>query len=137
MDITHRDQCESFVTKDTSEIRELMAYRNSGCERTSLAEATLHPGHHTEAHYHPETEEIYTILRGTGRIVVDGEAAALGPGDTVLLPPGAVHQTWNTGEEPLVFLCVCAPPYEHDDTVMVATDPDEPKAPGAPGDADA
>lgn len=111
-----RDDCTPFVTKDTSEIRELMAYRNSPCARTSLAEATLYPGCHTERHRHPKTEEIYYILSGTGRMEVDGETEPLHPGDAVLLPPGAAHQAWNTGDVPLVILCVCAPAYEHDDT---------------------
>ncbi|MBN2713711.1 MAG: cupin domain-containing protein [Planctomycetes bacterium] len=121
MEIINRDNCEPFTTKDTSEIREIMAYRNSSCKKTSLAEATLYPGKCTEAHYHPECEEIYYILSGTGRICVDGEERDLAPGDAVLLSPGAVHQTWNTGADKLVFLCICDPPYEHEDTVMVET----------------
>jgi len=118
MEIVGRDRCAPFVTKDTSEIREIMAYRNSSCQRMSLAEATLYPGRGTERHRHPATEEIYYVLSGLGRIVVEGKAGRIGPGDAVLIPPGHAHQTWNTGEEPLVFLCVCAPAYEHDDTVI-------------------
>ncbi len=122
MDLIRRDDCTPFVTKDTSEIRELMAYRNSACKRTSLAEATLYPGKSTEAHYHPGTEEVYYFLSGSGRIRVDEEDRDVGPGDTVLLPPGARHRTENTGAAPLVFLCVCAPPYEHEDTVLLETE---------------
>jgi mannose-6-phosphate isomerase-like protein (cupin superfamily) len=123
VDRTQRDQCLPFVTKDTSEIRELMAYRNSGCARMSLAEATLLPGRATEAHMHHATEEVYYFLQGTGHIRIAGDEADIQPGDAILIPPGAVHQTWNTGTEPLVFLCVCAPAYEHADTVIV-TDED-------------
>ena len=35
------------------------------------------------------------------------------------IPPGARHKIWNTGPEPLLLLCCCAPAYENDDTVMV------------------
>jgi mannose-6-phosphate isomerase-like protein (cupin superfamily) len=118
MEIVSRDRCAPFITKDTSEIREIMAYRNSSCERTSLAEATLYPGRHTENHRHAVTEEIYYVLAGRGRIVVKGEASEIGPGDAILIPPGHAHQTWNTGEEALVFLCICAPAYEHHDTMI-------------------
>lgn len=122
MEIINRDDCPPFVTKDTSEIREILAHRNSSCERTSLAEATLHPGCSTDAHYHPQTEEIYYILNGSGRIRMDGEEQDVGPGDAILIPPGATHQTWNTGDGALRFLCVCAPAYEHEDTVIVSSE---------------
>ena len=34
---------------------------------------------------------------------------------------GVAHKLWNTGEEPLVLLCCCSPPYSHDDTVLLDT----------------
>ena len=68
MEIIKRGECVPFITKDTSEIRELMAYRNSGCQRVSLAEAIISPGRATELHYHPRCEEIYYILSGQGRL---------------------------------------------------------------------
>jgi hypothetical protein len=37
-----------------------------------------------------------------------------GPGDAMLIPPGAWHTI--TATEPLRFLCCCAPPYAHEDT---------------------
>jgi mannose-6-phosphate isomerase-like protein (cupin superfamily) len=119
MEVINRDDCPAFVTKDTSEIREIMAYRNSSCERMSLAEATLYPSRATERHRHPRSEEIYYVLKGSGRMFIEGEYRDIGEGDAILIPPGAVHQTWNTAEEPLVFLCLCAPAYEHEDTVII------------------
>ena len=119
---TERDQCPAFITKDGSTIRELMAYRNSDCERTSLAEATIPPGGKTECHLHPEVEEIYYFLEGRGRLLAGDEYMDVGPGVSVLHRPGVRHQTWNTGDVPLVFICVCAPAYEHDDTVLLPDD---------------
>jgi mannose-6-phosphate isomerase-like protein (cupin superfamily) len=40
-------------------------------------------------------------------------------GDCVVIPPGEVHSLVNTGAEPLVLLCCCAPAYSHEDTVLV------------------
>ena len=113
---TRREDCPPFITKDGSTIRELMAYRNSACERTSLAEATLPPGAKTECHLHREVEEVYYFLEGNGRILAGDDYLDVRPGDSVLHRPGVRHQTWNTGNIPLVFLCICAPAYEHDDT---------------------
>jgi mannose-6-phosphate isomerase-like protein (cupin superfamily) len=104
---------EQFVTADGSLIREL-----SRSERQTLAEATLLVGGETQEHYHPESQEIYQFLSGTGRMRLGEAEAVVNHGDCVLIPPGAVHKLWNTGEEPLVLLCCCVPPYSDDDTVL-------------------
>jgi mannose-6-phosphate isomerase-like protein (cupin superfamily) len=121
MQITNRDQVEAFVTKDTSIIREIIAPRNAplAIRRQSLAEATLPPNASTQPHYHPVTEEIYYILQGQARMRIGKEICEIGPGDAVAIPPGAAHQITNlSAETDLVFLCCCAPAYEHHDTVM-------------------
>lgn len=119
MDIRNRDRVDSFTTKDGSQIRELLAHRNSCIARQSLAEATLPPGASTTPHYHPQTEEIYYILTGQGLMRIETDTAEVGPGDAIAIPPGRTHEITNTGSVPLVFLCCCAPGYEHADTVLV------------------
>lgn len=118
MDIRNIAEVPSFTTKDGSEIRELLADRNSCIRNQSLAEARLPPGARTTKHHHPRTEEIYYILTGTARMEIAGELRDVGPGDAIAIPPGAVHQITNTGPATLCFLCCCAPGYEHDDTVL-------------------
>jgi mannose-6-phosphate isomerase-like protein (cupin superfamily) len=49
---------------------------------------------------------------------IGAETAPVGPGDAIAIPPGAAHQITNTGHQTLVFLCCCAPAYEHSDTVL-------------------
>ncbi|MGY8766969.1 MAG: cupin domain-containing protein [Pirellulales bacterium] len=119
MDIKNINQVEAFVTKDGSEIRELLAYRNSGIRNQSLAEARLPIGASTTTHYHPKTEEIYYITQGTALMQIDEQRQEVAVGDAIAIPPGAVHTITNTGEEELRLLCCCAPAYEHDDTVLV------------------
>jgi mannose-6-phosphate isomerase-like protein (cupin superfamily) len=119
MDIQNIKRVASFATKDGSEIRELLAHRNSCIRNQSLAEARLPGGAATTPHYHPKTEEIYYILQGTARMRIDAQTVEVGPGDAIAIPPGAVHQIVNTGSETLVFLCCCAPGYEHADTVLI------------------
>jgi mannose-6-phosphate isomerase-like protein (cupin superfamily) len=120
MDVIQRDAVIAFTTKDTSTIRELLAPRNSGIARQSLAEATLPPGAETEAHFHPNTEEIYYLLQGQALMAIEGERQAVGPGEAIAIPPGSRHQIRNTGTENLIFLCCCVPAYTHEDTVMCA-----------------
>lgn len=118
MDVVNLDQVPAFETKDGSEIRELLAHRNSVIRQQSLAEARLAVGQATTEHYHVKTEEIYYITHGTGRMRIDSEEREVRVGDAVAIPPGRKHKLWNTGNEPLRLLCCCAPAYEHGDTIM-------------------
>ena len=118
MDIKNLDEVPPFITKDGSEIRELLAHRNSVIRQQSLAEARLPAGASTQEHYHVRTEEIYYITHGTARLRIDGEIREVNPGDAIAIPPGCQHKLWNTGAGPLRLLCCCAPAYEHDDTVI-------------------
>lgn len=118
MEIKNLNEVAAFTTKDGSEIRELLAHRNSAIRNQSLAEARLPVGGSTQEHFHPRAEEIYYITHGTGRIRIESEMRAVQPGDAIAIPPGLKHKLWNTGAEPLRLLCCCAPAYEHDDTVI-------------------
>ena len=118
MDVKQLDQVPAFITKDGSEIRELLAYRNSTICNQSLAEARLPVGGSTREHYHQRTEEIYYITHGTARMRVNGEMREVRAGDAIAIPPGSRHKLWNTGSETLRLLCCCAPAYEDSDTVL-------------------
>src|ERR1700677_4128138 len=118
MEIKQLTEAPPFITKDGSEIRELLAHRNSVIRNQSLAEARLPVGASTQEHYHPRTEENYYIAHGTGRIRIDGETREVKIGDAIAILPGQKHKLWNTGSETLRLLCCCAPAYEHDDTVI-------------------
>ncbi len=118
MDIQNIDRVRAFVTKDGSEIRELLAHRNSCIRDQTLAEARLRPGGCTTAHRHLKSEEIYYILEGRGCMQIEKEIQSVGPGDAVAIPPGSWHQITNTGKEVLKFLCCCAPGYEDEDTFL-------------------
>jgi len=118
MDIKNLNAVPPFITKDGSEIRELLAHRNSAIRHQSLAEARLPVGGATQEHFHPRTEEIYYITHGSGKIRIEGEWREVKPGDAIAIPPGQKHKLWNTGNEVLRLLCCCAPAYEHADTVI-------------------
>jgi mannose-6-phosphate isomerase-like protein (cupin superfamily) len=118
MDIKNLDAVPPFITKDGSEIRELLAHRNSGIRHQSLAEARLPAGGSTQEHYHARTEEIYYITHGTGRMRIGGETREVKAGDAIAILPGQKHKLWNTGNETLRLLCCCAPAYEHEDTII-------------------
>ena len=73
MEVTNLDSAPQFITMDGSEVRELLAHRNSAIRNQSLAEARLPVGASTQEHYHAKAEEIYYMTHGRGRIrIVDG-----------------------------------------------------------------
>lgn len=119
MDIYNINRVPAFKTKDGSEIRELLAHRNSSIRNQSLAEARLPEGTSTMPHLHPEAEEIYYILEGEGEMIIANDKREVFPGDAIAIPPGAAHQIINQGNGELKFLCCCAPAYEDTDTVML------------------
>src|SRR5262245_27666468 len=104
MDVKSLDKVAPFITKDGSEIRELLAYRNSVIRNQSLAEARLPSGASTQEHYHPKAEEIYYITHGAGRMRIESEVREVKAGDAIAIPPGQKHKLWNTGKETLRLL---------------------------------
>ena len=67
----------------------------------------------TKGHYHaiPNTAEVYLGLKGRGCILLktaDGKCKTeeIAPGRMVYVPPYWAHRSVNTGDEPLIFLCV-------------------------------
>jgi mannose-6-phosphate isomerase-like protein (cupin superfamily) len=118
MDVRNLRDVPSFITKDGSEIRELLAYRNSVIRKQSLAEARILPESSTQEHFHRETEEIYFITEGKGKMRIDSEIREVKVGDAIAIPAGQKHKIWNTGSDVLKLLCCCAPAYEDVDTVI-------------------
>jgi mannose-6-phosphate isomerase-like protein (cupin superfamily) len=119
MHLSKLDDLEPFTTLDGSTIREIAGPAWTPARNQSLAEATVPVGGHTIAHYHRTTEELYFFTAGRGRMTLGDVARDVAAGDCVVIPPGEVHALVNTGDEPLVLLCCCAPAYSHEDTVLL------------------
>jgi mannose-6-phosphate isomerase-like protein (cupin superfamily) len=109
----------AYVTKDGSEIRELMHPDQHGNRAQSLAEAVVPSGTRTRLHRHIETEELYHITSGEGLLTLGEEKVKVSPGDTALIPPGTPHCIEATGPGPLHILCCCSPAYRHEDTELL------------------
>lgn len=108
----------SYRTKDNSTIWELYHPRSSPVKGVSVAEALVEPGRDTEVHRHQLSQEIYYILEGEGEMRLGGETFKVKTCDAILIPPGTLHCVKNDGRSALRMLCVCSPPYSHEDTVL-------------------
>lgn len=116
---TRYSEVPPYITKDGSAIRELMHPSVHGTAGASLAEATIAAGKQTLLHRHRVSEELYHVSRGIGRITLGDQCFDVAVGDTVCIAPGTPHCITNTGNDPLVILCVCSPAYAHEDTELL------------------
>jgi mannose-6-phosphate isomerase-like protein (cupin superfamily) len=108
-----------YVTKDGSQIRELMHPAHLGTHAQSLAEATVAPGAKTALHRHRVTEEIYHFTQGAGRMTLGQQQFDVIVGDTVCIMPGQAHCIECVSAVALKILCACSPAYAHEDTELL------------------
>ena len=81
----------------------------------SLAQARLGPREASRPHSLRTSSEVYFILEGRGRMQIDGESSEAGPGQAIYIEPGSIQFIENTGDGPLVFLCLVYPPWREED----------------------
>jgi len=75
----------------------------------SLAETRVEPGVTTELH-RLTVNEWYIMSSGIGLMEVgDEEPFRVGPGDVVVIPADTSQRISNTGDEDLLFQCICMP----------------------------
>ncbi len=78
----------------------------------SIARARVRPGVCTRTHRLRATAERYLIEAGEGEVRVGDLRRRVAPGDLVRIPPGQPQSIRNTGNDDLVFLCICTPRFE-------------------------
>ncbi len=117
--VTHKKDISAYLTRDGSEIKELMHPATQGNTAQSLAEAIIYQGQRTHLHQHNESEELYYITQGSGRMTLGAEQFDVSVGDTICIPPGTAHCIRNSGTKELHILCMCSPAYSHADTELL------------------
>jgi len=66
--------------------------------------AHLKPGLRYEAHAHDDHEEIYYIIKGKGKILIDGEERSIRDGDCIYIGVNSMHQIINDSDEIIELL---------------------------------
>lgn len=69
------------------------------------------PGQQIRPHIHPQGQDTWTILSGSGEYItdLDGTLQKVSAGDVVVAYTNDVHGVINNGSEPLRFISVVAP----------------------------
>ena len=81
-----------------------------GSRNLTVTWVDVPPGAEQRAHSHPDSEQVYVIVRGTGRMRVAGDNEQVTEGDLVFIPPGAEHGIVNDSPDPLVYISAASPP---------------------------
>jgi oxalate decarboxylase/phosphoglucose isomerase-like protein (cupin superfamily) len=77
---------------------------------STFGEVIVNPGRGHARHNHPDAEEILYVISGEAvQTVADGEPFAIKEGDTVHIPAGAYHSTFNATWRPLRLIVTYTP----------------------------
>lgn len=79
---------------------------NTTLERLVVSSTTLYAGQSTSGHKHNGQEEVYQFVYGEGKMQLDDETFIVNSGDVVLVRDGVFHRVFNTGKQPMYFVCV-------------------------------
>jgi uncharacterized cupin superfamily protein len=103
-----------FTLKDATKLslpgrksREIVAAA-SGAQRSTVRYVDIEPerpGIRRGPHVHFDFEECIHVLSGTAVMRTDTGEYPLTAGDTILIPAGENHATYNTGDTVLTLLC--------------------------------
>ncbi len=118
MFVKNLHDCEMFIAGDNTQLRELLHPDKQPLDlRYSLAHAVVPVGQ-TSIDHALKTSEVYYILSGHGNMHIADEVQAVGPGDAIYIPPQARQHIHNTGQEPLVFICIVDPAWQAADETV-------------------
>jgi len=57
-------------------------------------------------HSHKNNEEIYGIISGKGKVVIDGEEIELSAGDWLRIAPAAKRQFFAASDSEIAYICI-------------------------------
>jgi quercetin dioxygenase-like cupin family protein len=82
---------------------------SQGASHLVVMDVELQPGGGHDFHRHPGQEEMIIVKQGEITQFVDRESTTLRPGDSVFVPEGVVHASFNDGEQTAYLQVVISP----------------------------
>lgn len=97
----------------------LLAPGQFGSNQMAITMVQGESGSEQPMHSHPEAEQVYVIVSGTGLMKVSDEEQEVTPGTLAFIPRGAKHAIRNTGRDPLLYVSATSPPFDMPDSYSV------------------
>lgn len=110
-DVCDRSLRYATKTREQKTLRDtyfLIDPENSPSKNLKMGLTAVYTDGKTTGHSHPDHEEIYYVLQGKGRMIVGDAEYEIKTGDSLYVPFGLFHTTYNTGILPLQLLWVTA-----------------------------
>jgi mannose-6-phosphate isomerase-like protein (cupin superfamily) len=76
----------------------------------SVTWVDVEPGSEQKPHSHGP-QQVYVIIRGTGRMKVGDDERDVGVGHMVFIPPSTEHGIVNTGDDVLTYVSAATPAF--------------------------
>jgi mannose-6-phosphate isomerase-like protein (cupin superfamily) len=97
-----KDSAADFGHGEAMEVR--FAQQDVGAEETGLSHHRVKPNKRQPfGHNHEEAEEVYVVIRGSGRMKLDGEVIEVEELDAIRVAP-QVTRAFEAGEDGLEYL---------------------------------
>lgn len=84
-------------------------WRHLSRQDLSLIQERMPPGTAEIRHLHRKARQVFFVLSGELEIELDGTHHRVVAGQSLEIPPGKVHHTWNPGRLDAQFLVVSSP----------------------------
>jgi mannose-6-phosphate isomerase len=78
----------------------------------------VNPGHRLSYQYHENRSEVWSVVKGSGKAVLDGEEKEVHPGTVIMIPTGGKHRIGNDSDEELIFIEVQHGTYFGEDDIV-------------------
>ena len=118
-------ELKPFVTKDKSIIREFFHPLHETSKNSAQKRHVQHRFSNSETRQKNsqtlscKSAEFYYITKGTGIIHLNSRKEVIEENTLIYIPAGTQHTVANTGKDDLCILCICQPPYTHEDTKVI------------------
>ena len=86
-------------------------------EYCKVKHITINPGSQISVQYHNKRAEVWTIVSGTGQVLLGDQWEVVSPGITITIPQGTIHSV-KALDEPLVFIEVQTGTYFGEDDII-------------------
>jgi quercetin dioxygenase-like cupin family protein len=94
---------------DWGTLRWLSNPPSTNARALTVLDVTFGPGKGHAFHKHPDQEEVIYVVAGRVEQWVDRDKRVLGPGDSVFLPAGMVHASFNVGDTDVHIVAILGP----------------------------
>src|SRR5574344_459794 len=93
--------------------RQLVSPVTSPDAQATVSEVHLQLGASQGRHIHQNAEQIWYMIRGSGKLLLsNNQEKEIVAGDVVRFPANAIHGIYNDGTDEIIYLCVTTPPLD-------------------------